>query len=310
VGLRLRHLSEGYSPLWQAWIQASRATVSPRTDEQLNSAKAGLILNHVASGMSGGIQSIIGVISMFKKIALSLVVLLIVGVAAAYFVRNMLVERAVEAGSEYALGVETNLGSAGLELGGGSLNLNNLEVSNPDGFTADHILTLRRGFFDVDAGSVLDDEVVVDSFIIEGVTLNLEQIDNKGNFKVLLDNIKRLDLSSSEESQKFRIGLIALRDINVSGSLSLMGKKMEKSYKLDDFSIRDVGRDNGAKVSEVTAKVVNTLITKALASGSGVLPAGFGQNLGDLKDKGMDELKTEAADKLKELGGSLTGENK
>ena len=247
---------------------------------------------------------------MFKKIALSLIVLVIIGLATAYFVRNMLVAKAVEAGSAYALGVETNLGSASLEIGAGSLELNNLAVSNPEGFTAKDFLSLRRGMFVVEAGSVLDKEVRVDSFIIEGVTINLEQIDKKANFKVLLDNIKRLDMSSSGESQKFRIGLIALRDINVTGSLNLLGKKMDKSFKLDDFSLRDVGSDNGAKISEVTATVVKTLITKALASGSGLLPQGFGQNLGDLKDQGIDKIKTEATDKLKDLGKSLTGGKK
>ena len=247
---------------------------------------------------------------MFKKIVLILVVLLIVVLAVAYFVRNMLVEKAVEAGSAYALGVETNLSSASLNIGGGSLALNNLAVSNPEGFTAQNFLSLRRGVIDVDAGSVLEDEVKIDSFIIEGVTLNLEQIDKKGNYQVLLDNIKRLDLSSSGESQKFRIGLIALRDINVTGSLNLLGKKIEKSFKLDNFSIRDVGSDNGAKISEVTATVVKTLISKALAAGSGLLPEGFGRNLGDLKDQGIDKIKTEASDKLKDLGKSLTGEKK
>lgn len=247
---------------------------------------------------------------MFKKIVLILVVLLIVVLAVAYFVRNMLVEKAVEAGSAYALGVETNLSSASLNIGGGSLALNNLAVSNPEGFTAQNFLSLRRGVIDVDAGSVLEDEVKIDSFIIEGVTLNLEQIDKKGNYQVLLDNIKRLDLSSSGESQKFRIGLIALRDINVTGSLNLLGKKIEKSFKLDNFSIRDVGSDNGAKISEVTATVVKTLISKALAAGSGLFPEGFGKNLGDLKDQGIDKIKTEASDKLKDLGKSLTGEKK
>jgi hypothetical protein len=111
---------------------------------------------------------------MFKKIVFSVVVLLIVGLAVAYFVRNMLVEKAVEAGSEYALGVEADLGSASLGIRGGSLELNQLAVSNPEGFTAENFLSLRRGIFDVDAGSVLDDEVRVDSFIIEGVTLHLE----------------------------------------------------------------------------------------------------------------------------------------
>jgi len=238
---------------------------------------------------------------MFKKIALSVVILVIVVLVVAYFVRNMLVEKAVEAGSAYALGVETNLGSASLEISGGSVELNNLAVSNPEGFTTKEFLSLRRGMFAVDAGSVLDKEVKVDSFIIEGVTLNLEQIDRRGNYQVLLDNIKQLEIKSSGESQKFRIGLIALRDINVSGSLSLLGKKAEKSFKLDNFSLRDVGSDNGAKISEVTATVVKTLITKALAAGGGLLPEGFGKNLSELKDQGVENVKTEAADKLQDL---------
>ncbi|MEW6411874.1 MAG: hypothetical protein AB1483_05305 [Candidatus Zixiibacteriota bacterium] len=247
---------------------------------------------------------------MFKKIALTVVVLAIVVLVVAYFGRNILVEKAIEEGSTYALGVETDLGSASLEIGGGSLELKNLEVSNPEGFKTENFLSLKRGMFDVDAGSVLDDEVVVDSFVIEGVTLNLEQVDKKGNYQVLLDNIKQMDRSSSGESQKCRIGLIALRDINVNGSLSVLGRNVEKSFTLDDFSLRDVGSDGGATVSEVTARVVKALISKALASGSGMLPEGFGQNLSDLKDQAVDEIKTEAEDKLKDLGKSLTPDKK
>lgn len=247
---------------------------------------------------------------MLKKIVLLVVVVVTVALVATYFVRNILVEKAVETGSEHALGVPTNLGSASLEIHGGSLELSNFEVSNPEGFTADNFLSLRRGVLAVKVGSVLDDEVVVDSLVIEGVTLNLEQIDRKGNCQVLLDHIKQLDMSSSGESQKFRIGLIALRDINVNGSLSLLGKQTEKSFKFDDFSLRNVGSENGVTVSEVTATVVKTLISKALASGSGLLSEGFGQNPGEIKDKAVEEIKTEATDKLKELGKSLTGEKK
>ena len=89
---------------------------------------------------------------MLKKIVLGVIILVIVAVVAVYFVRNMLVEKGVEAGSTYALGVETDLGSASLELGGGSLALNNFVVSNPPGFEAENCLTLKRGIFDVDDG--------------------------------------------------------------------------------------------------------------------------------------------------------------
>ena len=247
---------------------------------------------------------------MVKKMLLLVLVPLVVGLAAAYFVRNMLVARAVEAGSSYALGVDTQVGSASVEIGGGSLTLNNLVVSNPEGYTSQDFVSLRRGMLDVETGSILDNEVVIDSFIIEGVKLHLEQIDQRANFRALLDHLKQLDMSSSGESKKCRIGLVALRDIQVDGALTLLGKKVEKSYTLPDFSMRNVGGDQGATISEVTARVVKTLITKSLAAGSGKLPDGFGSQLGELKQQGVDKVKTEAADRLKELTNPLTGGNK
>lgn len=247
---------------------------------------------------------------MVRKIILWVIIIVVVAFGAAYVARNLLVERGVEAGCTYALGVESNLGSARLEIGGGSLDLNNLEIANPAGFTAENFLTLRRGVLDVDAGSVLDDEVVVDSLVIEGVTLNLEQIDNKGNYQVLIDNTKRLELSSSEEEQKFRIGLVALRDIQVSGTLNALGQKFEKAFTVEDFTLRDIGGDHGATVSQIAAKVVQAVVSKALTAGKGVLPEGFGQSLSDLKDQGLQKIQTEAADELKELGKSLTGGEK
>lgn len=247
---------------------------------------------------------------MIKRTILWGLVLIVVALGAAYFARNMFVERGVETGCTYALGVETDLGSARLEIGGGSLDLNNLAIANPEGFTAENFLTLRRGVLDVNAGSVLDEEVVVDSLVIEGVRLNLEQIDNKGNYQVLLDNIKRLELSSSEEGKRFRIGQITLRDIEVAGSLSLLEKKFEKSFAVEDFTLRNIGSDNGATISQITAKVVQALVAKALTAGKGVLPEGFGQNLSELKDQGLQKIQTEATAKLKDLGKSLTGDDK
>lgn len=202
---------------------------------------------------------------MIKKIIFWVVVLLVVVLAGAFFARNILVEKAVETGCTYALGVETNLGSASLEIRGGSLELNNFEVGNPEGFTADNFLVLDRARLDVETGSILDNEVVIDSLIIEGVALNLEQLDRKGNYQVLLDNINAMDLSSSEDSRRLRIGLIVLRDINVTGSLNLMGKTHEKSFKIGNFKLRNIGGDTGAKTGEVAAAVVRAIILKALS---------------------------------------------
>ena len=55
---------------------------------------------------------------------------------------------------------------------------------------------------------------------------------------------------------------------------------------------------------------MKALISKALAAGNGLLPEGFGKESLDLKDQGVDKIKTEADDKLKDLGKSLTGDSK
>ena len=248
---------------------------------------------------------------MIKKIVLTLIILALVGLAAVYFTRNLLVEKGVESGGTYALGVQTDLGSARLDIGGGKLGLSDLEVQNPEGFKADNILSMRHSELAVQTGSILDDEVAVDSLVIEGVRLNLEQIDTKGNYRVLLDHIKQFNSASDTQSdRRIKIGLVALRDIQVSGSLSLMGKDYAKSYTVENFTLHDVGENTGATVGEVVAQVVQALLTRSVASGSGVLPPEFGKNLSDLKEQGKKALESKAKDELDKLGKSLLNGDK
>jgi len=250
---------------------------------------------------------------MLKKIMLAVVILVVGTLATVYIIRDTLVERAVEEGGTYALGVETDLGSAGLELSGGSLELNNYEIRNPEGFSAENIFSIRKAMLDVNTGSLLDDEVVVDSLIIEGIRLNIEQIDTKGNYQVLMDNIKKLDLgeSSSDDQHKIKINKAAIRDIQVTGSLSLSGMKpVEKSYSVDNITMTNLGGKDGASVSEITAMVTKKLLQSSLAAGSGILPEGFGKNVKEAANQKIDEAKEEAESKLKGAAESLLGGGK
>lgn len=250
---------------------------------------------------------------MLKKIILAIVILVVGTLATVYIIRDTLVERAVEEGGTYALGVETDLGSAGLELSGGSLELNDYEIRNPEGFSAENIFSIKKAMLDVNTGSLLDDEVVVDSLIIEGIRLNIEQIDTKGNYQVLMDNIKKLDFgeSSSDDQHKIKIDKVAIRDIQVTGALSLPGlKPVEKSYSVDNITMNNLGGKDGANVSEITATITKKLLQSALAAGSGILPDGFGKNIKQAADQKIDEAKEEAESKLKDAAGSLLGGGK
>ena len=85
---------------------------------------------------------------------------------------------------------------------------------------------------------------------------------------------------------------------------------MEKSFKLDNFQLRDVGSDNGAKIGEVTAAMVKALVSKALVKGKDLLPGGFGNDISNLKEQGVDQVKKEATKELEDIGKSLIGGKK
>ncbi len=249
---------------------------------------------------------------MLKRIILWAIIIILIGVIGAYFARNILVAKAIEEGGTRALGVETDLGSAGVSISAGRLDLHDLEVRNPDGYQADNILTMEEGWLDVATGSIFSDRIEIDSLVLSGLTLDLEQIDNKGNYRTIMDNIKQLDTGSSESGdRKLVIKKLSLRNIKVDGTLVLMGKtQYQKSYVLQDFSLNNVGGDNGATIARVTATVFGALLKRAAAASGNELPGKLGEMLGSMDTRAIEKAGEEVGDKLKDLGGSLLGGDK
>lgn len=239
------------------------------------------------------------------KILGIILIVIILGIGGLYFARNLLVESAVEKGSTYALGVNTDLGSAGLEFSGGSLELNNFEVSNPEGYQSDNFLVINKGILDVNEGSLLDDEVVIDSFVIDGFELTFEQNDAKGNYKDILNNIKKMNLSSSSDSeQKFQIKKVSIRNISVNTLYNILGQTGEKKFDIADINLSNIGGNNGATIAQVTAKIINTVTSKAVSSNTNF------PSMDSVKEKAneaLEDAKDEATKKAEDLGKSLLG---
>lgn len=249
---------------------------------------------------------------MIKKVVTWGVFIILIVVVAVYFGRNWLVERAVEAGGEYALGTETALGSAEVSLRGGKLDLNHLEIRNPDGFDGGNLLDIKFGSLVVDAGSIFGSEVVVDTLLLDGIEVGFKQIDSKGNFLVVLDHIKNLDMGSSESSgKKIKIKQVSVQHISVAGSLTVLGKKQyEKSFLIDGFTMQNVGGKDGASLGQIMARVVKEILSRAAAAGSGQLSGKLGESLRQAKDNVMKQVDSEAKSKIEDLGKKLIGGEK
>ena len=241
---------------------------------------------------------------MLKKILVWGIVIVIVGLVIVYFARNMLVESAIESGSTKALVVETDLGSASLSLTAGSLELTDYQVHNPEGFEGDDIMKISHGMVDVATGSVLEDEVMVDSLTLEGLSINLLQNTQSGNYGVIMDNIKEMTAGpESQDEQKFRIGVVAIRDINVSATLNLLDQKeYHETFTIGNIRLTDVGSDGGATLGQVVARVMQVVLSRAVAEGSDRLPGEFGKYLGGSIEETLENIGSEVKDKLKDIG--------
>ena len=126
------------------------------------------------------------------KIASVLVLLLVVGVVIAVFSINGLVKKGIEAGGAYALGVPTTLSSASVGLLGGSLSLSGLSVGNPAGYSAPAFLTLGSGSVAVTPATLTKTVVDLPHLKLDDIVVHLERKDGKGNYQVIIDNLKKL----------------------------------------------------------------------------------------------------------------------
>lgn len=240
------------------------------------------------------------------KIILILFIVVLIGVGGLYFTRNILVESAVEKSSSFALRVDTDLSSARLEFSGGTLELNGFEVSNPDGYETDNFLVIDNILLDVKEGSLLDDELIVDSFVIDGIEINFEQLDSKGNYQEILNNIKKLEMSSSESGeQKFIINKLSFKNISVNTLYNMVGNKGKKNFEVDDFTLKNVGGSNGVNIGEITAIIVKKITVKAISANFPTKK--YIKELGDKAGEALKEVTGESEDKIKELGKSLLG---
>lgn len=228
-----------------------------------------------------------------KKILIYFILILSLAFLAFYMGRNLIVEKSVEKGGEYALGVETTLASAEVGLTHGRCELNDYKIDNPEGFEQEKFLTIDKFVFDIEAGSIFDDAVVIDSFILDGLVLNLEQIDTKGNYSQILKHITELDFGESSDADsesKFIIRNASFRELTLNTAITIMGKKQhEGSTTIDGFELNNIGGDDGLTVSQLSAFVVKTLVNKSLSSGK--FPANLSDQVDKLKEEGKELLE-------------------
>jgi len=132
-----------------------------------------------------------------KRILVSFVVVLVVLIAVVAVLINVFGDRAlkvgIERGAEHALKVGVRLNDATLSIFGGKLNLNGLQVDNPQGYQNPQLMTLGNAFVAADPRSLLSDTVQIERIQLDNVSLTIEQKGLSNNLQEILNNLPKSD---------------------------------------------------------------------------------------------------------------------
>src|SRR5947209_630249 len=146
------------------------------------------------------------------RIALAVVLLIVAGALVVYFSLDHIVKRSVETHATDSLNLKTDVGSASLALFGGKLNLSDLQIASPAGFTAPHMLTLGDADVAVSYGQLRQDPVHVASLTLKKPKLVIEQSGGTMNFKKAMDLMPQTPEKSESKPLKLIIDELNVQD--------------------------------------------------------------------------------------------------
>ncbi len=262
-------------------------------------------------------------LKVVRNVALTLVVLLIVGVVALILSINWVARKGIETGATSALGVPTTLNSARVGIFSGTFGLSGLNVANPPGFDGPTFLGLGNGDVQVSLGSLFSDTITVPSLTLDRFTINLQRKATGSNYGVILDNLAKGGSKEPQpskpagEGKRLIINELVLTNIEVGVDMlglpgegspvaavtGTLNQAAAQRITIPEIRLTNVGKTGeGVAGSGVTIKDLSGIVLQAVLSAAmnkGGLPADIVSDL----QKGLANLP----DTLKNVGTGVVG---
>lgn len=218
-----------------------------------------------------------------QKILMGVVLILFVLIIAAGILikvyGNEAVRIGIEKASQSALKVKTRLAGVQLSFLGGSLDLHNLEIDNPEGFEHPTFLKLGHGHTALNVGSLLDKTVVIDTVQLENIEIVLEQKGLTSNLKEILNNLPKSEAkeptAGETKTKNIQIAQLIIRDVKVKANLvpvEGLARASTVSIPLKEIRMENIGTAENIDAAQLTAKVIRAIAEGIVDQGKGILP--------------------------------------
>ncbi|MCE9592395.1 MAG: AsmA family protein [Planctomycetes bacterium] len=253
------------------------------------------------------------------RIAVVLLLILVVVIGVVIFMLDGIAKSRIESATTTMLGVKTTVGSLNIKLISAQGRIGNLNIANPDGYKADHFMTLKKGELGVSLSSLLGDTVEVPKIELDGIDVMLEKQGGKANYEAILANMKKGETQPDpadpqKTGKKFMVREIVIRNLMVHvDMMPLVGNVTKLDVPIEEIHMTNVGSDsdNGVQMKELSGTIVKAVFTAIAAKGGGILPAELTTDLlGGLSHlKGVGDIGVkftgEATKQLTNITGAL-----
>ena len=226
-------------------------------------------------------------------VVLPIVILLVILVAAFFFVGTNLIKNGVEKAASSALGVPVTIESIDLSILQGHVGIKGLVVKNPPGYANETLLELGEAVVNLNIGSLMSDTVKIKLAKLDGTKLTIEQKGLSSNLKEILDKLPKEDKKAvpkpEEKGKNLHINRLEITNTNVMVKLlPIPGKSDTVSLKLDPIIMDNLGTDQKINTGALTAKVLKAIATGVAKQGAGLLPDDMVKGIGSSLDKAAE----------------------
>lgn len=172
------------------------------------------------------------------------------------------------------------------------LDLMDVRIGNPEGFSEDDAISVKKVSLESDLKSLMSDQPEVRLIDVGSITVNVETALGKGNnLKTLMDNAKRIQprgggigqrggSRGSGEQKRWKIEKALLDTSTVNISTALLSAQ-KQSHEFGPFEMSFVGEDgSGLPANQILAKVMERLLQETNLGG--VTESPIGGLLGDI----------------------------
>ena len=253
--------------------------------------------------------------------ALAVVLVVVIALAVVYFRLSSIIVYAVESQGSKQMNLKTELDGASVGLLGGEVDLDDLTIANPPGFSPGHLFSLDGLDVKAPLGQLRGNPKRISSITLDEPRLLVERsADGRFNFKAAIDQMPKspapTDPQPTEpagEEMKLIIDELTVKDASVviRPGLNLPGVAKEFTVTVPTIVMKNIGNDdsaqNGAAMRDVAQQVITVLA--ANASNSSALP----EELRKLMDLDVKALAAELGNRLgaeaqKRIAAAVPGE--